>query len=294
MLSILIPTYNFEISPLIKKLQHQISSIKNRVEIIVFDDHSSLFIEENRKVAQEFNLTYKYLEQNLGRGRTINLLAKAANFKYLLILDCDVVPESNLFLSNYLTEISKETDVIYGGRRHEFSEENKTNLRWKYGYYKEDKSAKERKKNPYLSVFTNNIIISKELFESIRFNEMITKYGHEDTLFAYELKKKQARVKHIDNPVVHKDIDEDSVFVTKNESSLRNLKTIYDLNLIPSNELQILKTYEVLKKLKLKKIFTKVFLHFENDIKSKLSSPQNSVLLFNIYKLGYFCKINKQ
>lgn len=293
MLSILIPIYNFEITPLISELQHQISNTNKPVEIITFDDHSNSFIIENKTTAQKFNLNYRYLEQNLGRGQTINLLAKAAKYDYLLILDCDVMPNSSSFLSNYLTKISKETDVIYGGRKHEFSKKNKTNLRWKYGYYYEDKSAKERLKKPYLSTLTNNIIIKKETFEHIRFNEILTKYGHEDTLFAYELKKRKADIKHIDNPVVHKDIDQNSVFVTKNESSLRNLKTIYDLHLIPSNELQILKTYEILKKLKLKNIFTKVFLHFESYIKNRLSSKHNSVLLFNIYKLGYFCKINR-
>lgn len=293
MLSIVIPIYNFDISPLIKELHEQITELKKPVEIITFDDHSTSFVNENQNIAKKFNLNYRYLEQNLGRGPAINLLAKAAKYDYLLILDCDVMPKSKSFLSEYLEDISHETDVIYGGRKHEASEKYKTNLRWKYGYYYEDKSVKDRVKNPYLSTLTNNLIIKKELFNQIKFNEVLSNYGHEDTLFAYELKKKHAHIKHIDNPVVHKDIDDNAVFVTKNESSIRNLKTIYDLNLIPAHELQILKTYETLKKLKLKNLFTFFFLRFENKIKDRLASKHNSVFLLNIYKLGYFCKINR-
>lgn len=294
MLSILIPIHNFNISPLINNLERQIQKLDYKIEIIVFDDHSTKNVEENKKVAQKFNLKYKYLERNLGRSRIINLLAEHASFDYLLILDCDVFPKSNLFLSNYLTKVNNKTEVIYGGRKHEYKKENTHKLRWKYGYYKEDKTANQRKKNPYLSTLTNNLLIKRSLFESIRFKESITKYGHEDTLFAYELKKKKARIKHIDNPVIHKDIDDDSVFIEKTEMALQNLKIIFDSKLIPAEEIQILRVYEKMKSLKLEGLFTRIFMYFENHIRNRLTSDRNSVTLFNIYKLGYFCKINRK
>ena len=118
MLSILIPIYNFDITQLVVELKKQINNLDNTVEIIAFDDHSSHYIEKNKKTAQKYNLNYDYLERNLGRSRIINLLAKNDNFEYLLILDCDVSPKSNLFLSKYLSEISLETEAIYGGRKH--------------------------------------------------------------------------------------------------------------------------------------------------------------------------------
>jgi hypothetical protein len=294
MLSILIPIYNFDITQLVVELKKQINNLDNTVEIIAFDDHSSHYIEKNKKTAQKYNLNYDYLERNLGRSRIINLLAKNANFEYLLILDCDVSPKSNLFLSKYLSEISLETEAIYGGRKHEFIKENEKKLRWKYGFYKEDKIVLERLKNPYLSLLTNNLLIKKSLFESIRFKETITNYGYEDTLFAYELKKKHANIKHIVNPVIHKDIDENLVFVGKTEMALKNLKTIYRSKLIPSKEIKLLKVYEKLKSFKIERLFTKLFLRFEDNIKKRLISDRNTLFLFTIYKLGYFCKINER
>lgn len=293
MISILIPIYNFDASSLLVELDRQSKLVDEEIEIIVFDDHSSKYIEENKKVTQEINSKYHYLKQNLGRGRTINRLANKSKFEYLLILDCDVLPKSNSFLSNYISEIKNDTDVIYGGRKHEFSKNNRDKLRWKYGYFKEDKTLNKRLRKPYLSVLTNNVVIKRTLFNSIRFNESIINYGHEDTLFAFELKKAKATITHIENPVIHKDIDDNLCFLNKTEMALENLKIIYTSNKIPPEEIQLLKTYEVLKKLKLKNIVTKVFLHFESHIKNRLSSKHNSVLLFNIYKLGYFCKINR-
>ncbi|GAA0758125.1 glycosyltransferase family 2 protein [Psychroflexus lacisalsi] len=294
MLSILIPIYNFDITQLVVELKKQINNLDNTVEIIAFDDHSSHYIEKNKKTAQKYNLNYDYLERNLGRSGIINLLAKHANYEYLLILDCDVLPKTDQFLSTYLSAVSQETEAIYGGRRHEYIKEKTNKLRWKYGFYKEDKTVIERLRKPYLSTLTNNLLIKKELFQCIRFNEILTKYGYEDTLFAYELKKRRSHVEHIDNPVIHKDIDENSIFVDKTERALINLKTIYNSKLIPAKEIQLLKVYEKIKSLKLEVVISQLFIFFENKIRNGLTSDRNNLTLFNIYKLGYFCKINRR
>ncbi|WP_127844781.1 glycosyltransferase family 2 protein [Psychroflexus aestuariivivens] len=294
MLSILIPAYNFDVSPLIEELQHQAEILDEAVEIIVFDDHSEYHRERNRKVAKKFNLKYQYLEQNLGRSKIRNLLSQHANFEFILFLDGDVLPKSKLFLKNYISEISPKTEVIYGGRQHEFSRKDKNKLRWKYGIYKEDKSVKTRQKKPYLSVITNNLLINKSLFLSIKFEESLNTYGHEDTLFAFELKKKKVNVKHIENPVIHKDIDSNLVFIEKTEMALQNLKSIYISGQISPNEIQLLKVYEKLKFWKLESAFTSLFIQFKEKMKNRLISNQNNLFLFNIYKLGYFCKINRR
>ena len=47
MLSILIPTYNQDITSLVTELQHQVSEQFVDFEIIVMEDGSTLFVEEN-------------------------------------------------------------------------------------------------------------------------------------------------------------------------------------------------------------------------------------------------------
>lgn len=293
MISILIPIYNFDASSLLVELNRQSKLVDEEIEIIVFDDHSCKYIEENKIQAKNLNISYCYLSKNIGRSRIRNTMSKAATQEFLLFLDGDVFPKCKQFIQVYINHITSNTEVIYGGRLHEKKEKFKHRLRWKYGYFKEDKTIKERQKEPYLSLITNNLLIKKSVFENIYFDESLANYGHEDTLFAFELKKAKATITHIENPVIHKDIDDNLCFLNKTEMALENLKIIYTSNKIPPEEIQLLKTYEVLKKLKLKNIFTKVFLHFESHIKNRLSSKHNSVLLFNIYKLGYFCKINR-
>ena len=46
-------------------------------------------------------------------------------------------------------------------------------------------------------------MISKTCFEQISFNEDLQGYGHEDTLFGYELDKKNIQIHHLDNPVLN-------------------------------------------------------------------------------------------
>lgn len=294
MISILIPIYNFDITQLVVELKKQINNLDETVEVIAFDDNSSHYIENNKKTAQDYNLKYRYLERNLGRSGIINLLATHANHEYLLILDCDVLPKSDLFLANYLSAVTQGIEAIYGGRKHDYIKEKNNKLRWKYGFYKEDKTVEQRLQTPYLSTLTNNLLIKKNVFESIGFKDSFTNYGHEDTLFAYELKKRKANILHIDNPVIHRDIDENSVFVRKTEMALKNLKIIYREKLIPAKEIHLLKAYEKLKAFKVLGLFTRLFLYFEVIIKRHLLSDQNTLFLFTIYKLGYFCKINRQ
>lgn len=47
MLSILIPTYNYNVVPLVLELQKQCLEYKIHFEIIVFDDGSNRYIEDN-------------------------------------------------------------------------------------------------------------------------------------------------------------------------------------------------------------------------------------------------------
>ena len=72
-------------------------------------------------------------------------------------------------------------------------------LRWKYGRKKEQKKASDRNKHPYSRFSTFNVIIDKSIFSKFRFYEELKQYGHEDTLFSYQLKKAGIAIYHIDN-----------------------------------------------------------------------------------------------
>jgi hypothetical protein len=129
------------------------------------------------------------------------------------------------------------------------------------------------------------------LFSAIRFDERLTKYGHEDTLFGYELSKKGVQIVHIENPVVNGDIETNEEFLQKTEAGIENLIQIMnftqnDPKII--NSIKLLKTYHKIQWAKplLKPIFTII----NPIIRKNLIKSCHSVMWFNLYKLGLlFC-----
>lgn len=293
MLSILIPAYNFNVSPLVDELQSQAKKLDELIEIILFDDNSKDYVEENKQIAEKFNLKYKYLEQNLGRSKIRNLLAKHANYEFLLFLDGDVFPKSESFLKTYISFISSETDVIYGGREHEYTEKDKDKLRWKYGYYREDQNAKNRSKTPYLSIITNNLCVKKSVFNSIKFEESLNTYGCEDTLFGFKLKEKNANVLHIENPVIHKDIDNNFVFLSKTRDAWKNLILLENKLLIPKDFRPVQRAYSKLKRFGLVGLCAWMFQTFNSILTKNLTGKSPSLFWFDVYRMLYFCYLKE-
>lgn len=291
MLSVLIPAYNFDTSAMVEELQRQTKTVSQAVEIIIIDDNSSKYVAENQASAQKYNLYYLYLSTNIGRSKIRNLLASKANYTYLLFLDGDVFPYSQNFLSNYISSIKSTTQVIYGGRKHLYAEENLKKLRWKYGYYKEDKSSEERKKHPYVSVISNNLLVQKKVFDEIKFDESLSTYGCEDTLFGFELKVNKINVQHIDNPVIHKDIDSNDVYLSKTKDAIKNLVLLENSNRFPKNFRPIQRLYLKLKKLYLIPLSSWIFIQFGNSIEKQLLKENSSLFLFNIYRMLYYCHL---
>ena len=125
-----------------------------------------------------------------------------------------------MFLKNYLA--ISNFDVIYGGRKTpNKTKKSNEKLRWKYGLKVEDQSFDYRLNNPYLSFRSNNFLIKKSVFKIIKFDESFISYGHEDTLLALELQKRNIKIHQIDNSVYHDGIEENTEFLLKLELQLK-------------------------------------------------------------------------
>ena len=88
MISILIPSYNFDVTNLIETIHKQIELTTNKFEIICAEDGSTQTFS-NEKIKNLKNVTYIHLKKNIGRSKIRNLLANTAKFKWLLFIDCD-------------------------------------------------------------------------------------------------------------------------------------------------------------------------------------------------------------
>lgn len=292
MISVLIPTYNYNVFPLVLELQKQCLESKIDFEILVFDDGSKHFLDKHHKINSIENCRFEVLEKNIGRSAIRNLLAKKAKFNSLLFLDADTIPIHNYFIKNYITQINEDEKIVYGGIEYQKGKPNKSQiLRWKYGNSREALSVEKRKKNPYLSFLTLNFLIHKTIFEKIYFNENIPNLRHEDTLFSYNLMQQKIKISHIDNPVYHLGLDDFEVTIKKENESILVLKYLIDHKLLPSDYVRLSKIAAKIEKLNLVFVFAFFYKITRFIFLKNLSSYNPSLFIFDLYRLGYLCSL---
>ena len=292
MLSILIPTYNYNAFLLVNEIQKQAKEAGIEFEILVLDDGSQKLETENNKINELDFCSFEILKENIGRSAIRNLLAKKASFDNLLYLDSDTIPVANDFISNYLIHLNEEEKIIYGGIQYQKQKPKKSQLlRWKYGHSREALCVKNREENPYLRFLTLNFMIKKSVFEKVNFNETIPNLRHEDTLFSYQLKQAKIPIIHIENPVFHLGLDDFEMAIKKENESIIALKFLIENNHIPKNYIGLSCLFYSIQKMKLVFIAAFFFRITKPFLLKNLASKNPSLFAFDIYRLGYFSSL---
>jgi glycosyltransferase involved in cell wall biosynthesis len=292
MLSILIPIYNHNTYNLVSQLNGQCLNFGIKFEIICQDDASNSILNKfNEEINQLLNCSFVSLKENVAHRKNRNLLAEKAKYDWLLFIDGDSKIIQEDFIQKYIDN-TKDFQVIYGGRIHpEICPSNAQKLRWKYGRNIEDKTALERQKKPFKSLLFNNTLILKSEFNKVKFDAEITLYGHDDTQFSYELSKIKSKINHINNPILHDDIDANKKYLDKTEESLKSLLVLYTSNKISPEFVSILKLYVFFKKTGLIYLVQFGFKMFKNVFRKQILSNKPSLMVFNIYRIGFLCSL---
>ena len=289
MLSILIPTYNYNITRLAIELHRQAMNQNVDFEIVVMEDGSNIFINENMLINEFVNCKHIILESNIGRSAIRNKLADTAKFEHLLFMDCDAEVFKPDFIQNYIAFCNQEC-VVIGGTAYESTEISPDfSLRLKYGRTREARKASERGKNNFS---TFNFLIPKSIFNLVRFDETIRGYGHEDMLFGHQLHQHGYEFVQIDNPLIHNGLDDNRTFLLKTEEATRNLFLLYQTGLYPflAKESGLINAYIRIYKSGLTRLFALKFDLTKNILRWLLSQKSPSMLLYDWYKLLYMCK----
>lgn len=295
MLSVLIPTHNYDISTLVEEIHAQLSKTNYLFEILCLDDHSTNLdtIHQNQRINSFANASYTVLPKNIGRSRIRNLLAQKASYEWLLFLDADVIPLSKDFISKYVETISEEKEVIYGGILYQKEKPKQENvLRWVYGKEREALSVKQREEASYLRFLTLSFLIKKKVFERVKFNEDIPNARHEDTLFANDLKHAEVHLTHIDNPVYHLGLDTSAEFIRKSMESVEVLILFLKNNLITHDDILITKVFARVKKCGLHHLLSILYKWFGKRFEKNLLSKNPSMFIFDLYRLTYLCYLD--
>jgi len=289
MLSILLPTYNQDITNLVNELHRQAAEQFIDFEILVMEDGSTLFVEKNASVSKLTNCKHMVLPKNIGRSAIRNLLAKTASYDHLLFMDGDAEVCSNYFIEKYLAFCNEKCVVIGGTAYDPHDHRPEFSLRLKYGRFREARSAAERSKNNFS---TFNFLISKSIFDEIRFDESIRGYGHEDMLFGHELHQSGYEFIQIENPLIHKGLDDNLTFLRKTKEATRNLFLLYQTGRYPFllNESRLLRQFSLIDKWRLTPLFSTLLKLTEKVLTRQLCSHSPSLLLYDVYKLLFICQ----
>lgn len=288
-LSILIPTYNHHCLHLVRELQRQAEALSSlHYEIIVGDDGSTdkEVVETNNAINLYKGCRVMVYGSNRGRSIIRNSLSQEAKYKWLLFLDSDVnINNQALFIKNYVSEAS-EVPVIYGGIiLPDVDHRLAGNLRYRY-----EKScigrftAEKRTIHPYKSFRTINFLIRKDIMLAHPFNSTIQSYGYEDVLLGKSLCADDVAIKHIDNPVCMQDFEPNDIFLRKTEESCR---TLYSLKDSLTDYSSLLSLTENVMRSGLSAIVSALFTTTKNALTNNLCGSNPSVLLYNMYRVGY-------
>lgn len=291
MLSILIPTYNEDITDLVDKLHRQLLDQMVDFEIIVMEDGSNQYVESNKSIGNLKNCRQIILTENIGRSAIRNKLADISLYEHLLFIDCDAKVCTEHYIEKYLS-FCKEDGIVIGGTAYDPNEKKtEYSLRLTYGRKREARHANERNKNNFS---TFNFLISKNIFQQVRFDESIRGYGHEDMLFGHLLHELGYEFIQIENPLIHSGLDDNTTFIQKTEEATKNLYLLYRTGKYPylSKESTLIKSYLTIEKNHLKKAVALLFSLTSPLMRKQLCSSSPSLLLYDFYKLAFMCKIS--
>lgn len=292
-ISVLIPCYNCRCKELVRSLSIQLNYEKRetglRYEVLVADDGSTDndIVEENKQINSIENCHYIIRKKNVGRAAIRNYLAKKAKYEWLLFIDGDIAIDNKTFIKKYLQH---NENVIVGGIKISGNTYSlKNNIRYKYEKSSEKyHSAEQRQLKSHKEFRTTNFLIKKSIIKEIPFNETFIHYGYEDVLMGKNLNEHNICIKHIDNPVLLEDYEDNFTFIKKTEEALRTLHQF-------EKELQGYSTIlDYIHKIKSHKLMSLLLIANKllgKSIRYNLSSNKPHLFLFNIYKLLYYASL---
>ena len=290
MISILIPCFDYNAYPLVSVLEKQALMLKIDFEIICIDDGSfSSKNDLNQKINLLTNSKFIESKKNIGRINNRLLLAEKSQYKWLIFLDVDTLPNEDNFLKNYIEQLNRGT-LIIGGCIYKKPENENFSLRYKFGKFREEIKSDIRNKNPYKYISSCNFMCKRNVLIDVLSSINTISYGN-DYVFGSLIKKMGIYINHIDNPVLIDNIDENQIFIKKTHDGLDNLISSYNNKIIEKHSISILKAYIILDNLLMKNIFIKITDLFKNLLNRNLQSKDPNLFLFDLYRLNYLCKI---
>jgi glycosyltransferase involved in cell wall biosynthesis len=225
-LSVLIPTYRDDPGALLKALDERGVS----AEIVLLDDGGGDPALTKRMAARIETLKLParliVLSPNEGRAKGRNRLARHARGRHLLFLDSDMLPDPIGFLTRWSAVAEDDVPVAFGGFTLDQTPRRPEHELHRAMALKSDCTpAPERAKEPEKHVFTSNLLVRRDVFDTIGFDEGFAGWGWEDVEWAMRVVRRYP-ILHIDNSATHLGLDTAPALAAKYEQSAANFARV--------------------------------------------------------------------
>ena len=229
-LSVLIPFYRDDPRSLLDLLDGQAQTLDCPVEIVLLDDcggcarlsadvaqHTLSLRTPTRLVA---------VPVNGGRAKGRNRLAADARAGHFLFLDSDMAPDHGDFLRRWLAVVDARAPVVFGGfSTRQAPDRPEHALHRRLAARSDCAAAAERALQPEKFVFTSNLLVRRDVFETHPFDEGFKGWGWEDVEWGARVSRLHP-IGHIDNTATHLGLDTAAAIAGKYEQSAANFGRI--------------------------------------------------------------------
>lgn len=226
-LSVLIPFMRDDPTGLLAALDREALP----VEVIVLDDGSgdpALAARVGEAVeATGLPARFVRLTANEGRSKGRNRLARHARADRFLFIDADMLPDTGHFLADWLALIeARDPAAAFGGFSLDQTPRTRANALHRAMALKSDcVPAAERARDPAKHMFTANLMVRRDVFDSVGFDERFTGWGWEDVEWAIRVAELWPIV-HPDIPASHMGLDPAPLMARKYEQSAANFARV--------------------------------------------------------------------
>lgn len=229
--SVLIPFLRDDPLPLLDALETEAQNLGGPVELVLMDDGTGdarLTAAIEARIAM-MSLPVKLISllANEGRSRGRNRLAGAARGGHLLFLDSDMRPDTARFLAVWADLVRDSNPAVaFGG----FSLLQAPTDR-KFAVHRAMAAKSEcvpcdvRALTPEKYVYTSNLLVRRDVFETEGFDAAFTGWGWEDVEWAMRVSRRYPVI-HVDNPATHMGLDTVQVLAGKYEQSAPNFARV--------------------------------------------------------------------
>lgn len=226
----------------------------------------------------------------LPRAANRNALADRSRGDWLLFVDADAAVPPDFSFQAY-ANVMERAVVVCGGLRHPDHNPNPAaTLRYRYERAADRRrAARFRAQAPYDRFTTFNLLVRRDVFMQVRFDERIRQYGYEDVAFAAELERRGIAVLHIDNPLLHMGLDANPDFLAKTETALR---TAASMAATLGSHSHVAQTATRLARWHMDRAAAALFRLTRPLLRSNLLSRHPSLTVFALYKLGFYLNLS--